>query len=147
MLEGHRHEQMPPLCAVALAIVEQPACAREPAAGAGELAAVQQDEDQPARASGGPQHVTPAQELVMRALPHLDAVLVPADEVRRRGQPLEVLRLERGLAIRRGQLGEGIRPRPPGERTPGRARVPRPSSRPGSDVRHESIVRPPKWRE
>lgn len=54
----------------------------------------------------------------MRTLPHLHAVLIAADEVRRRGEPLEVLRLERRLPIRRGQLGERIRPRPPGEALP-----------------------------
>ena len=145
-----------------LAVVEQPARPREPAAGAGELAAVHQDEDQPARAAGGPQHVAPAQELAMRTLPHLDAVLIPADQVRRRGEPLEVLRLERGLPISGGQLGEGIRPRPPVEGLPAALDVPRPSSRPrprrlaGHEgltrraqqslgvARHESILRPPR---
>ena len=37
----------------------------------------------------------------MRALPDLDAVLIPAGQIRRRGEPLEVVRLERGLTIRR----------------------------------------------
>ena len=49
----------------------------------------------------------------MRTLPHLDAVRIPAEEIRRRGEPLEILRLKRGLCIRGGQLCEGIRPRPP----------------------------------
>ena len=115
VLKRDRHQQMPSLRAVALAIVEQPACPREPAAAASELAAVHQDEDHPAGTACGPLLVTPAQELVMRTLPHLDAVLIPADEIRRHREPLEVLRLERGLPIRGGQLGEGIRPRPPVE--------------------------------
>jgi hypothetical protein len=54
----------------------------------------------------------------MRTLPRLHAVLIAANEVRRRGEPLEVLRLEPRLPIRRGQLGERIRPRPPSEALP-----------------------------
>ena len=117
-LEGLRHEQMPPLRAVAPALVEQPARPREPSCAARELAAVEQDEDQPTRASRGPRYVAPAQELAVRALPRLDAVLIAADEVRRRREPLEVLRLERRLPIRRGELSKRIRPRPPTEALP-----------------------------
>ncbi len=100
MLESRRHQQVPPLRAITLpTIVEQPACTREPAAGAGELAAVQQDEDEPARASHGPLDLIRPQKLVVGAFPHVDAVLVSAHEVGGRGQAPEVLRLERGLAI------------------------------------------------
>jgi hypothetical protein len=137
-LKGLRHEQVPPLRAVARAIVEQPARPRQPPGTAGELAAIQQYEDQPTRASRGPQYVALAQERAMRTLPRLHAVLITANEVRRRGEPLEVLRLERRLAIRRGQLGERIRPRPPTEALPaareclGRRHAPAPDDSPGT---------------
>ena len=52
---------MPLLSTVVPDIVYQPTRPREPAAGAGELAAVQEDKDQPPRAAGGPHDVTPAQ--------------------------------------------------------------------------------------
>ena len=54
----------------------------------------------------------------MRTLPRLHAVLIAANEVRRRGEPFEVLRLEPRLPIRRGQLGERVRPCPPSEALP-----------------------------
>ena len=54
----------------------------------------------------------------MRPFPHRDAVLIPADEVRRHGEPVEVIRLERRRPIRGGQRGESIRPCPPVEALP-----------------------------
>ena len=100
VLQGYRNEEVPLFRAVLPALVKQPACPREPAAGAGELAAVQQDEDQPGRATDGTHHVTPAQELAMRPLPDLHAPLIAAEEIRRRGEPLEILRLKRAPPIR-----------------------------------------------
>ena len=119
-LQGHRHEQMPLLRAVVPRLVEQPACSREPAAGAGELAAVHQDEHQPARAPDGPRDVTPAQELAMRALPHLDAVLVPAEEIRRRGEPLRGPPARAPPPDRRPTARRRHPPTPAGRSTPGR---------------------------
>ena len=114
-LEGHRDEQVPLLRAVVPDLVDQPPCAREPAAGAGELAAVQQDEDQPARAAGGPLDLAPFQLRVMGTLPRRDARLVPTDQIRGHREPLDVLGLERGGPIRRRQFREGIGPRPAAE--------------------------------
>jgi hypothetical protein len=42
-------------------------------------------------------------------------VVVPADQVGGRGQPLQVLRVQRGVAVGGRQLGVGIRPRLPCE--------------------------------
>ena len=138
VLECHRHQQLPPLHAVLPPIVEQAAGSREPAARAGELAAVHQDEHDPAGAPGRAPRVTAFKGLAMRTLPELDAVLVPAEQIRRRGEPLEVLRLERSLAIGSRELGEGIRPRSPLEGLPA-PRVCRGRLTPVA--RHECIVR------
>ena len=114
VLQGQRHQQMSLLRAVVvLAIVQQPACTRKPATGTGEFAAIEEDEDDPARASGGRRDVTRAQLLLMRALPQLDAVLIPADEVRRGRQAPEVLRLERDLPVCGRELRKRIAPGAP----------------------------------
>ena len=95
---------------VVLAIVQQPACTRKPATGTGKFAAIEEDEDEPARVSCGRRDVTRAQLLLMRALPQLDAVLILAEEVRRGSQAPDVLRLERDLPVCGREFGKGIAP-------------------------------------
>ena len=97
VLEGFRDQEMALLGAIVRNVFEQATSSRQPAAGAGELAGVEQQEDQPARATGGAQHVAAAQQFLVCALPRLDTEVVLSGEVRRRGQPLEVVRLQRGV--------------------------------------------------
>ena len=97
----------------------------------------------------------------MRTRPGLGAVVVAADQVRGHGEPLEVLRLERRLPIRRRQLGEGsaharrakdsrprssasavVTPLPPTTRRAQGPHEARPESL--SVARHESILCPPR---
>ena len=117
-LQPGREQQVALLDAVPLEVVEQPAAPGDPAAAAGDLAAVEEAEGQPERAADRSLHVPPAQERLMRSRPHVDAVVVPPDQERGRGQPLQVLRLQRGLPVGRRQLRERIRPRPTPERLP-----------------------------
>jgi hypothetical protein len=53
----------------------------------------------------------------MGTRPDAGGVVVPAHQMSGRGQPLQVLRLERGLAVGGRQLGVGVRPRLPCEGT------------------------------
>jgi hypothetical protein len=117
-LDREGHEQVPLLHAVQVAVVQQPPGPGEPAAAAGQLAPVQQAEGQPERAPGGTPRVAQPQPPVMRARPDVVAVGVPAQQVRGRGEPLQVLRRERALPVGRRQLREGVRPRPPSEGLP-----------------------------
>ena len=112
---GDQH--IPELQALAPAVIFQPARPREPAAAAGGLSAVQQDEHQPARAPDGTQRLTRVQELAMRTLPQLDALLVATRQLRR-GKPLEIIGRERRLSIRGRQLGERTGPSAPAEQLP-----------------------------
>src|SRR5215207_6699414 len=54
---------------------------------------------------------------MMGTRPDIGAVVVPAHQIGGRGQPLQVLRLQRGLAVRGRQLGVGVPPRLPREGT------------------------------
>ena len=52
----------------------------------------------------------------MRPRPGVGGLRVPADQMRRDREPLEVVGLERRLAIRGRELRMGVAPRPPPER-------------------------------
>ena len=73
------HEQEAPLRAVAVLVLEQPQAARDPATGGCRLAAVDEDEDDPAGARDRPSPLAAAQQRLMRPLPHRDALVVLAD--------------------------------------------------------------------
>ena len=94
VLEGVREEEMAPLGAIVRSVFEQATGSRQPACGTGELAGGEQQEDQPACATGGAQHVAAPQQFPVGALPDLDAEVVPTGEERRRGEPLEVVGLQ-----------------------------------------------------
>jgi hypothetical protein len=117
-LECDRQEQIPLLHTVQLAVVQQPPGPGQPAAGAGQLAPVQQAVGQPERAPGGTLRAAQPQPRLMRARQDLVAVGIPTHQVGGHGQPLQILRGKRGLPVGRRQLVEGIRPRPPLEAVP-----------------------------
>jgi hypothetical protein len=117
-LQPGREHQVALLDTVLLEVVEQPAGPGDPAATTGDLAPVEVAEGQPERAPDRSLHAAPAQELVMRARPGVGAVVVPPDQVGGRRQPLQVLRLERGLPVGGRQLRKRIRPRPTPVRRP-----------------------------
>ena len=146
-LEGGRHEQIPLLHTVQVSFVQQATGPGDPAATAGRLAPAEEAEGQPERAPDRSLHAAPAQPLVMGARPGIGAVVVPPDQVRRRGQPLQVLDLQRGFPVGGRQLRERIRPCPAPERLPAPIqRIGRrhpPSPRQGGHTRVEPVTRSP----
>src|SRR4029453_18399188 len=84
-----------------------------PAAGAGQLAPVQQAEGQPERAPGGTLGAAQPQPPPMGARQDLVALGIPTHQVGGLGQQLQILRGKGGLPVGRRQLVEGIRPRLP----------------------------------
>jgi hypothetical protein len=117
-LDRDRQEQIPPLDAVQVAVVEQSPGASEPAVAAGHLAAVQEFETQPERAPGGTGCIPHAQAFVERSRRGIVAVVVPARQIGSHGEPLEIRSLEWRLVIRRGEFGDRVRPGPPIEGVP-----------------------------
>jgi hypothetical protein len=93
------HEEVAAHDAVALPFVDQPPGPGEPAAAPRRLAIHQQREAHPECGKGGALHVPPVQELLMGAGEVLGALVVPADEVRGRREPVEVVGAERRLTI------------------------------------------------
>jgi hypothetical protein len=89
------HEQEAALRAIPVLVLEQAQAARDPATGGCRLAAVDEDEDDPPGARHRPSPLAAAQQRLVRPLPHRDALVVPADEIRRRGEPLELFGLQR----------------------------------------------------
>ncbi len=87
----------------------------EPAAAAGEVTPVQEVEGQPERAPRGSRRVAQAKALLTPALPQVGAVAVPPDQVSSHRKPLDVLRRQRRLVVRRRELGIRIGPRLPSE--------------------------------
>ena len=84
--------------------------------------------------------VAPVQQRVMGTLPRRDALVVPADQIRRHREPLDVLGIERCAPIRGRQLREGLRPRTPAEAlAAARASL--------AVIRHEGILRLPSHRD
>jgi hypothetical protein len=72
---------------------------------------LQEVEGQPECAPHRALHLPAAQELVVGTRPGLGDVVVPAGQVGGRGQPLQVLRAQRGVAVGGREPGVGIRPR------------------------------------
>jgi hypothetical protein len=100
MLEGGGHEQIAPLHAVLVVVVEQALGTGEPAAAARHLALAEEREAQPERAACGPRNVAKAQVRVMRLRQGVGAVTVPAEQLGGHREPFEVLRPERRLTRR-----------------------------------------------
>jgi len=111
-------DQVPPLHAIVSAIVQQPLATGEPPAALGRLALDQRGEAEPERAPRRPRGRASAQKHVMRPRPDVGALRVPADQVGGDREPLEVLGLERRLAIRGRQLRIGIAPGLPRKQRP-----------------------------
>jgi hypothetical protein len=107
-LERHGQEQIALLHAVVRGIVEQSSGSGDPGATASSFAVVYESESQPERASGGSFHVAPAQEPLMRARPGVGAVDVLAAQVRRRREPLEIVRLENVVPVGRREMRMSI---------------------------------------
>lgn len=106
----HRDQQVSPLHAVQLVVVQQPLCPGEPAAGAGHLLSVDQPEDQPERSPDSPHHLPPVKQLPVRPLPRRGGGLVLTNQVRSDRKSLEILRRQRRIAIRRRQPCESVAP-------------------------------------
>ena len=73
--------QISPFNAVQVAVVKQPLPPVDPPAATGQLALVQQHEGRPEGTTGRPPDVADPQALAMRTSPHIDRLLIPADEI------------------------------------------------------------------
>jgi hypothetical protein len=140
-------QQVALLDAVLLEVVEQPAGPGDPAATTGDLAPVEEADGQPERAPDRSLHAAQPQERMMRTRPGVGAVVVPPDQERGCRQPLQVLRLERGLPVGGRQQSEGIPQACPPEGLPapiervGRRHPPSPP--PGRSHPGRAVVRYP----
>ena len=115
--QGGAVAQVALLDTVQPAVVEQALRSVDPPAAARQLALVQEHEGQPERAAGGTGDIVGLRAFVVRTRPDVDALVVPANEVRRRRQPLQILRARGAYSRLRGrQLPERVPPRPPSER-------------------------------
>jgi hypothetical protein len=110
--ERGRVAQVALLDAVQAAVLEQPLRPVDPAAGAGGPASVHQDEGDPERAPGGGGDVAEPDVHAGGARPEVDALLLPAGQVRGDREPLEVRGPEPRLAVRGRQLRPRVGPRP-----------------------------------
>ena len=96
---------------ILMTMLEQLARARNPRARARTLALVHQAEREPERASRGAVNGAQIQADVVRTRPELGAVPVPANQVRSGCQSLEIVRLERLIAVGCRQEDASVRPR------------------------------------
>jgi hypothetical protein len=99
--EGGGVTQISPFNAVQVGIIKQPLPPVDPPAARGQLALVQKHEGRPEGATSRPPNVADPQALPMRAPPDIDGLLIPAEKIGDRSQPLQILKLEPGLSIRR----------------------------------------------
>ena len=114
--EGGAVAQVSLLDTISLTVVQQPLRPVDPPAATGQLTLVQQNEGQPEGATGGAGDLTGLHVLVVRTRPCVDAVVDPANEVRSRREPLQILELQMRVAFRGRQLRERVPPRPPSKR-------------------------------
>ena len=101
---GHRpqrlgQQQVSPLHAVLPTLVEQPSRPREPSAGLGRLAFVEQPVREPEGRPGRCRRLVAVVKSVVRPAPEAGALRLPAGQVRGGRQPREIFGLERRLPI------------------------------------------------
>jgi hypothetical protein len=139
-LQRDRQQQVALLDAVELAVVQQPPGPGQPAAAAGQLAAVQELQAQPERAPGGPRRVAGAEPPLERPRPRVGGVVVAADQEGGHREPLEVRRHQRRAAVQGRELGVGRRP------VMAAVRVPGPVERAGRGHQRRAPSRSRCWR-
>jgi hypothetical protein len=91
--------------------VEQPTAPRNPAARLGRLALEQQSHGEPEGATHGTTGIAAREVCVVRPGRDLATLVLPTEEMSRRAEPLQVLGIERRLAISRQELGVRFSPR------------------------------------
>lgn len=123
-LQRGGQEQVAARRTVELAFLDEPAASGQPSAGARHLPPEQECQPQPERTPGRIGRVLEAQALKVCALPGLRALVVLADEVRRDGQPLEILDIEWPLLAGGGVQLVGVGPGLAPERRTPRSIVP-----------------------
>jgi hypothetical protein len=101
---------------IPLTVIQQALPPVDPPAATAQFALVQENEGQPEGATGGAGHLTGLHVLVVRTRPCVDAVVDPANEVRSRREPLQILELQMRVTLRDRQLRERVPPRPPSKR-------------------------------
>ena len=114
------HEQIAPRDAVDTRLVEQPLRPREPTAGARHLTLVHEAHAQVEAAERRAVDVALVRVRPTRTGPGIGALVVTADEVGGDGEPLEIHRAERPVAVSGEELGVGGGPGPAVERLPAR---------------------------
>src|SRR5262245_28312406 len=117
-LDRERNQEIALHDAFETCLVEQTFCSNEPARRGSKGATLEAPECQPERGPGGALPVTSLEELVMRATPDRLALDVFSNQVGRRRQPLEILRVKRRFAVDRFQQSKRVGPRPSRERLP-----------------------------
>ena len=110
---GTDDPQVAALDAIEAVLVEEPLRACQPAVALGPLAREHQGRAEPEPAAGRPLDVATVDVLVEGPRPGGPSIEVPAGQVGRRGEPLEVLGFERGLGVRGRQARDRL---PPGHR-------------------------------
>ena len=102
-LERSGHQQVATFDAIVLALLEQSRRPRQPSAGAGDLALVEQPEAEPESVSSGSDGLAEAERLVVGAREEFCHIVVSAQQVGRLRQALEVREFEQSVAIGRRQ--------------------------------------------
>ena len=117
-LEPDRDQEPPKLGTLVPGLLEHSPGASEPPACLGILASAVQGDAEPECAPRRPRPVVPIERGMMRASPDFFALSLAAGQVCRRGQPFEIVELERNLEVRGRKLSIGIPPRLPVEGSP-----------------------------
>jgi hypothetical protein len=130
LLKGDRGEQVAALGALRL-VLQQPVGPSQPTTGLRELPLVDQVEPEPEGGPPGPPTVAALGMELLGALQRPQALLDPAEEIRRRRQQLQVLSGQGGRPVGQRQRGVGVRPGQP----PGRLAAPRQLSIPAQRAR------------
>ena len=108
-----RQQQIAALGAFVLLVFQQPLGARDPAGRRPHLATKEKAEAQPECATDGAPAFTGIQVRLMGTFKRLQIVVVPADQIRRHGQQLEILAAQSGCLIGCRERAVGIGPGPP----------------------------------
>ena len=112
MLERRAAEQVAPLGAVSVAALDDPPRPSQPAVGPGRLPAKRQVDAEPERAAHGGQWLAGVEVAVVGALQRSQQLVVAADQVRRRGKQLEIVRSDPVRLLGTGQRRKRIGPSP-----------------------------------
>ena len=113
MLLHDRQQQIAPLGALILLVLQQPLGARDPTGRWPHLSAKEKAQAQPECGTNGAQAFTRIEVGVMGTFKRLQIILVPTDQIRRHRQQLEILAFQSGRLIGCRERPVGIGPGAP----------------------------------